>query len=89
MAQAEIITEKIGELPAQGSTMDEVVGLIRESQAVKVVTRAMEEFENEWERAVSLAQKIRDLNSGAVTLRGVQGILKEKKNLQILVDGSA
>lgn len=49
----------------------------------------MEEFEQEWTRAVTLSQKIKELNSGAVTLRGVQAIIKEKKNLQIQIEGAS
>lgn len=55
--------------------------MIEQSRSVKVITKTMEDFESEWNRALALSQKIKELNSGAVTLRGVQAIIKEKKNL--------
>lgn len=54
-----------------------------------MVTKVIEEFESEWNKAVALSQKIKELNSGAITLRGVQAIIKEKKNLQIQIEGAS
>ncbi len=55
MDRAGDVTTKLSELPVAGIPMEEAEGLIQESREVRVVTKAMEEFEHEWERSVVLA----------------------------------